>query len=255
VAGRRAQAAFTIVELAVVMAIIGLLLAGAMMTLSAQAEQRAIDETRRRLNASVDALLAYAVVNGRLPCPASSGTTGDESPIAGTGNCPGASAYNGFLPARTIGMQPTDSSFYALDAWNNRIRYAVSIATPTGCVGAQPYHFTIAANLKADGIGCKPNDLDVVCSTASAATSPSCNSGTHVVAQNTVAFVVYSIGKNGPSAANYGPDETENVNLTATYVDRPWSGTDSPLGTYDDLVVVVPAGVLYSRLVAAGVLP
>ena len=36
-ATRRAQAAFTIVELAVVMAIIGLLLAGAMMTLTAQA--------------------------------------------------------------------------------------------------------------------------------------------------------------------------------------------------------------------------
>src|SRR5262245_9987674 len=102
-ATRRAQAAFTLVELAVVMSIIGLLLAGAMMTLSAQSEQRAIDETRRRLNAAVEALVAYAVVNGRLPCPAAPSANGDEAPSGG-GAC--SNPYNGFLPARTIGFQP-----------------------------------------------------------------------------------------------------------------------------------------------------
>jgi prepilin-type N-terminal cleavage/methylation domain-containing protein len=246
-AARRAQAAFTIVELAVVMAIIGLLLAGAMMTLSAQAEQRAVDETRRRLNAAVDALISYAVVNGRLPCPAVAAANGDEAP-AGGGAC--TNAYGGFLPARTIGFQPTDEVFYGLDAWNNRIRYAVSSVAPIGCTGAVTApHFTVSANLKSNGMSCKPNDLDV-CSVAGA-----CAAANRVVAQNTAAFIVYSTGKNGPNAAAYGPDETENVNGDARFVSRTWSGTDAGAGYYDDLVVVVPAGALYSRLVAAGVLP
>jgi len=242
---RRAQAAFTIVELAVVMAIVGLLLAGAMMTLGAQAEQRAIDETRRRLNSAVDALIAYAVVNGRLPCPAAPGTTGDESPPA-TGAC--TNPYNGFVPARTIGLQPADDAFYALDGWNNRIRYAVSGAAPVGCAGVL-WHFTNGTNLKTYGMSCKPNDLDV-CNVAGI-----CSAGNRVVAQNTAAFIVYSVGKNGPNAAAYGPDETENVNNDARFVNRTWSGSDSPNGSYDDLMVVVPAGLFYSRLVAAGVLP
>ena len=255
---RSAQAAFTLVELAVVMAIIGLLLAGAMMTLSAQAEQRATDETRRRLNAAVDALIAYAVVNGRLPCPAAPGSSGDEAPATGSGIC--SNPYNGFLPARTIGFQPTDEAFYGLDAWQNRIRYVVAGVTlaPACSAGAGlTPHFTAAANLKANGMSCKPNvaDLDVICSTAAAGVSPSCNSGQRVVAQQTAAFIVYSIGKNGPQPGNYGADEIANTDNNAVFVSRTWSGSDSALGTFDDLLVVVPAGVLYSRLVAAGVLP
>ena len=256
---RRAQAAFTIVELAVVMAIIGLLLAGAMMTLSAQAEQRAVDETRRRLNAAVDALIAYAVVNGRLPCPAvPGGAAGDESPNTGTGVC--TNPYNGLLPARTIGFQPTDEAFFGLDAWQNRIRYVVAGVTLApdcgGVAGAIP-HFTLAANLKSNGMSCKPNvnDLDVVCSTAAAGVSPACNSTQRVVAQQTTAFIVYSVGKDGANTGAYGADETANLDNNAVFVNRTWSGTDSPLGTYDDLMVVVPAGLFYSRLVAAGVLP
>ena len=245
---RRAQAAFTLVELAVVMAIVGLLLAGAMMTISAQAEQRAIDETRRRLNAAVEALVAYAVVNGRLPCPATTGAGlfGDENP-AGGGAC--LNPYGGFLPARSVGFQPTDELFYGLDAWNNRIRYAVSAVAPTGCAGGLVWHFTNATNLKTYGMSCKPNDLEV-CSAAGA-----CSAANRVVAQNTAAFIVYSVGKNGPVPSAYGADETENTNGDARFVSRTWSGSDAAAGYYDDLMVVVPAGAFYSRLVAAGVLP
>ena len=95
---RRSHRGFSLVELAIVFAIVALLIGGAMMTLSAQVEQRNSGETQRRLDAAVNALIAFAIVNGRLPCPAVAGATGDESP-AGGGAC--TTWYGGFLPAKT----------------------------------------------------------------------------------------------------------------------------------------------------------
>jgi hypothetical protein len=94
-------------------------------------------------------------VNGRLPCPARCSSApacvdgGDEQP-AGGGAC--TDGYAGYLPGRTLGFQPVDSAGYALDAWNNRIRYAVAQTSS----GAQPNHFTNAANLKTNGITTTP---------------------------------------------------------------------------------------------------
>ena len=122
----------TLTELAVVMMILSLLLATGMMTLTAQTEARNNEEAARRVNAAVDALVGFAITNRRLPCPASANTTGDEDPIAGTGSC--TSWYGGFLPAKTIGLQPTDTSGYAVDPWGNRLRYVVANLI-TGCTG------------------------------------------------------------------------------------------------------------------------
>jgi prepilin-type N-terminal cleavage/methylation domain-containing protein len=234
------QRAFTLVEVAVVLAIIGLLLGSLMYTLSAQTEQRARGETQRTLEQAREAILGYAVANGRLPCPASAASMGVESP-AGGGDC--TNYYDGFLPAVTLGFQPVDAQGFALDAWNNRIRYAVA-ATVTGCTGTSTLpHFTSVANLKANGMSCRPNDLDVCTSAACAA---------RVVSTSTAVFVVFSTGKNGALTANYGADEQENTNATARFVLRTPGGTADP---YDDLMVVIPVGILYSRLTAAGVLP
>src|SRR5215470_16773011 len=72
----RRSKGFTLTELAVVMTIVAFLLASLMYTLSAQSDQRNFDETRRRLEQARELVLAFAVVNGRLPCPARSAATG-----------------------------------------------------------------------------------------------------------------------------------------------------------------------------------
>lgn len=246
---RRSQAGFTLTELAVVFVIVSLLVGGAMMTLSAQVEQRNRDETQGRLNAAAEAVLAYAIVNRRLPCPAIAGTTGDEVP-AGGGAC--ATWYGGFLPARTVGLQPSDASGYAVDAWGNRIRYALANSI-TGCTGgsATP-HFTSQLNLKANGISCRPNDLDL-CAPTDITTA--CTAANRVVSTETVAFLVFSTGKNGALTSSYGPHELANVDANAAFISRTPSGTDSSTGAYDDQMVIVPAGIVYSRLIAAGLLP
>jgi prepilin-type N-terminal cleavage/methylation domain-containing protein len=235
----RMQRGFSLTELAVVVVIVALLTGGALMTLSAQAEQRTFEETQRRLQAGREALLAFAITNGRLPCPAAPNATGDESPAGGA--C--TNWYNGFLPARSIGFQPTDAEGYGLDAYSNRIRYAVSngvvavAGPPASCNNAN--HFTNAGNLRLNGVSCRPSDLDV-CTTAACAA--------RVASQNTVGFIVFSTGKNGAFVPNPG-DEAENTDNDARFVLR------TPGPDYDDIMVIVPAGVVHSRLLAAGVLP
>jgi prepilin-type N-terminal cleavage/methylation domain-containing protein len=234
---------FTLTELAVVLVIVALLMGGAMMTLSAQMEQRSFEETQRRLQSAREALLAFALTNGRLPCPAAPNAMGEESP-AGGGVC--NNWYNGFLPARTLGFQPTDAEGYGIDAYSNRIRYSVSSGvTGSGtcntatAVCACGNHFTNAGNLRLNGASCRPSDIDV-CTTAACVA--------RVASQNTVGFVVLSTGKNGALSPNPG-DEAENLDNDARFVLR----TPSP--DYDDMVLIVPAGVVHSRLLAAGLLP
>ena len=243
---------FTLTELAVVFTIISLLLATAMYTLSAQTEQRNFEETRRRLEAARELLLAFAVANGRLPCPATAASGGQES-LAGA-NC--TSPYGGFLPARTIGYQVMDAGGGALDAWNNRIRYAVSGHTValTGCAGAsnQP-HFTNATNLRTNGITCQPNDL-VVCQSATGISATACNAAVPLTNQNTLVALVFSTGKNG-AAGSAGIDEAANLNGDRVFV---WH-TPTPVGfvngEFDDQLTWVSVGELYAKLISAGILP
>src|SRR5688500_10119901 len=125
---------FTLTELAVVLTIVAILLSSLMWTLSAQSDQRSRDDTQRKLDQAKELLLAFAVANGRLPCPArcsnfpacnAAGDGGDEMPAAGLPMPAGGSAcsdnYTGYLPGRAIGFQPTDANGYAIDAWGNRI--------------------------------------------------------------------------------------------------------------------------------------
>ncbi|MGH8222318.1 MAG: pilus assembly FimT family protein [Woeseiaceae bacterium] len=246
------QGGFTLAEIAIAFLIVALLLGGAIMSLSAQFEQRNQDETLRRLNAAAEAVLAYAIVNRRLPCPATAGTTGDEAPAGG--NC---TTWNGgFLPARTIGFQPTDAAGYGVDVWGNRLRYAVSgTVAPTDCTNpAVTPHFTSAANLKTNGVSCRPNDLDV-CASSVGTSATSCNAAPRVASTQTVAFIVFSTGKNGAGGGAAGADENENTDGDRVFVTRTPSGPEAVAGTFDDLMVFVPVGVVYSRLIAAGVLP
>lgn len=248
---------FSLTELAVVLFIVALLLGTAMFTMNAQTETRGFDETRRRLEAARELLLGYALVNGRLPCPAT-GATGDEVRDAGTGQCTGGN-YGGFLPARTIGYQITDDAGFGLDAWNGRIRYAVSgllDTTVTSCATPLANHFTNATSLKANGITCPPTDL-IVCKSATGITGTTCGGAANqVMSQNLVVAIVFSVGRNGLSVpAGSGADEQANLNGDRVFVFHTPNPSGPANGEFDDHMVWLTVGELYGKLIAGGVLP
>jgi prepilin-type N-terminal cleavage/methylation domain-containing protein len=275
---RRARlAGFSLVELAVVMAIVGLLLGGLMYTLSAQTEQRSFEDTRRRLEQSREMMLSFAIVKGRLPCPArytssASNTQGLESfCTTSTNPCTGAETtvtqthgycfnYDGYVPAATLGLPSVDGSGFATDAWGNRLRYAVTRKNdPATCGTAPPSSatplYTSAANLKTYGIACQPNDL-LVCRSATGVTGSDCGTAANaIMTTSTVVAVIFSTGKNGAVPGGSGADEAANLDGNAIFVSHTPTPPDFPNGEFDDHFTWISAGELYGRLISAGVLP
>jgi type II secretory pathway pseudopilin PulG len=252
------------------MTIVALLLGGLMYTLSAQTEQRNFEETRRRLDLAKELLLAFAIANGRLPCPARSAATaapvtvaGDEVITTATG-CIGDAVTDyyggtsgavtlGLLPARSIGYQQVDSSGFAVDAWNNRIRYAVANLTTPAASCPTP-HFVNSTNLKTNGVGCQPNDL-LICKSATGISGFNCGGAANqIMTTSLVVAIIFSTGKNGTTGGT-GLDEAANLNGDRIYVYHTPAPVTATNGEFDDQFTWITHGELYGRLISAGVLP
>ena len=124
---------FSLVELAVAVAIIALLLAGAMIPLATQIDVRNVADTQRSMESIREAIMGFAQANGRLPCPAAGGTpagTTDTTTWA-TPIAAGAEQWDpanlrcyiefGVVPWAALGVPETD-------AWGRRFSYRVSPA-------------------------------------------------------------------------------------------------------------------------------
>ncbi|MCG2576593.1 type II secretion system GspH family protein [Dechloromonas sp. XY25] len=249
---RRANRGFTLIELAIVLIIVALLSGGLMMTVSAQMERIATSDTQRRLDEARDALLGFAAANGRLPCPAVGGATGIEGPLGG-GVC--SNNWDGFLPAITLGIGPTNDNGYALDGWGNPIRYAITTYNNSAyCPG---HVFATANCIKAvwNGGISLGNAPDLrICNTATGMTgtgaTASCATGSEL-ANNAVA-VVFSRGRNGASPPA-SSDEIANGDADRAFVSHP--PIPSGPNEFDDLVIWLSPNILYNRMIAAGRLP
>lgn len=262
----RGYGGFSLIELAVVIFIVGLLLGGIVVPLSTQFEIRKYDQTQRILDQAREALIGFAAANGYFPCPASSTSNGQEaSPNHTTGACDpavtfGTTALIGFLPAVTLGFTPVDASGYAVDAWGstqNRIRYAVSNQT----INAQLNPFTKINGMRNATMGYLTNPQNPigttvyllhVCNTASASTID-CSSAAARLALN-VPVVIWSLG---PNAATGGTsaDEIENLDNDRIFVSRTKTAIGEGGGEFDDIVTWIGMPALLSRLIAAGQLP
>jgi len=243
----RVRNGFTLVEMAIVLVIIGLLLGGMLMPLSAQMEQRQISETQKLLEDVNQALIGYAIANGRLPCPAILAANGQESFAGGgdasNGNC---SAFDGLLPAVTLGLTGVDSNGFLRDAWQlsqNRIRYAVTSANGNAA--------TTTDGIKTATMAVFNPDL-YVCASATGINATTC--GTATALSTGAVAVIYSLGKNAPSGGT-GTDEAANLNGDAVFVSHTPTPAGVAGGPYDDIVVWLSPNTLFNRMLAAGNLP
>lgn len=210
---------FSLVEMAVVLVIVGLLVAGLAVPLTAQMEQRDYNETQKELSNLREALIGYALSNSAsdggpyFPCPDNTGD-GLEDRLA-TGGC-NVTPAQGNVPWATLGLG-------RLDSWNNQYFYRVTNAFANSNVG---FTFTTA------------RDISIL----EAAGGP-------MLASN-VPAVLLSKGKGGVGA---GIDEQENSDGNGDFVSH--TPTSLAGNQFDDIVVWVPSSVLFSRMAAAGRLP
>ena len=77
--------------------------------------------------------------------------------------------------------------------------------------------------------------------------------GTSLTNQNTVVALVFSTGKNGTLGG--GANEARNLAGSPLFVSRVPDPASAAGGEFDDLLAWMPVGLLYGRMVAAGVLP
>lgn len=107
---------FTLVEMAIVLTILGFMLAALILPLGVQRDLRDYEETRRDLSEIREALVGYALgqVNPHLPCP-DTDNDGVENRTSPT-TC---AADIGVLPWATLGLGQ-------LDSWNNNYIYSVT---------------------------------------------------------------------------------------------------------------------------------
>ena len=128
---------FSLVELAVALAIIALLIAGALIPLSTQIEVRYSADTQRTMESTREAIIGFAQANGRLPCPANGGTPAGTVDTTTWPTSVGAGAEQrdpnnnrcytafGVVPWTTLGASETD-------AWGRRFTYRVAPAFADG---------------------------------------------------------------------------------------------------------------------------
>lgn len=172
------------------------------------------------------ALMAYAAMNRRMPCPAdpalSDSVAGASLERAATATgCTGGQADS--VPWATLGLPE-------VDAWGRRLSYRVSAE-----YARLPPAFTLASS----GDNLVRNSAAVILATATPAV---------IVSHGTNARA--STGPAGTlSAASPDARETENSDGDVEFV------ADTPDDGFDDLVVWITGPVLAYRMLQAGALP
>ncbi len=210
------KSGFTLVEMAIVLVIVGLVISAFLTPLTAQLEQARNAEARRDLSEIKEALLGFAVINSRLPCPDTDGNGVDD----GCANTNATSTSGGNVPWTTLGTKQ-------LDPWGRRYQYQVNNA------------FSAAFILTTTGSGA--GAIRVCTTNACVATEA-----------NNVPLVIFSTGQNGAVLPPASLDEQENVDGDKDFVSHDFTNT---AGGFDDLVVWLSTNVLMNRMVSTGRLP
>lgn len=248
----RARGGFSLLEVVIALAVAAVLATALAIPLGAQLQLARFHEARRQLDEARDALFGFAAAHGRLPCPATAASRGEEAFAiggdAGNGRC--ADFHAGFLPGAALGLSPLDDAGFVRDPWQtpaNRVRYAVAGAPVNGI----EYPLTRANGMQAatlPGLGDASQYL-FVCATGEGAGPAGCGAAANHLTRR-AAFVLVSPGPNAAAASAPGSDDLLNIDGDASFIAR-----DPSAQGFDDVVHWGSINALVHRMVSAGRLP
>jgi prepilin-type N-terminal cleavage/methylation domain-containing protein len=267
----RRRRGFSLVELAVVMMIVALLLAAALIPFSTQIDLKNQADTQRTLDSVKESVIAFALANGRLPCPA------DGTAVAGSLNA-GKEQFAANQCTFTFGAVPWATlGVPEVDAWGRRFSYYVVQAF------ADDYSKLTWFGPSQVAADCTPVPVPgapasfALC-TQGNLTVNTRNETSHVATPigSLLPAVIISHGRNGygayqssgllVSGLTAGSDEALNAIHAAgatTFYSRSPTRAASPCNDaagpdfceFDDIVAMITPNVLIARMVSAGRLP
>lgn len=264
---------FTLAEIAVVIAIIGIAMGMGLKVLTATLNNAAFSDTKAKQEVIKTSLISFMRTNGRLPCPDNSAgvPTGLEvTPCTATA----ANGY-GVVPWQTLGL----SRDVTQDGWGNLFSYRVAnftAANPTTqiTVGSISPPLMRNTSTNQNWTSTTVNTPFDIASFTSATVLPGRQTfliqnrdpapGLNNESRNAVAVII-SHGKNGFGAqtvkvagrmptAGAGADELINATLgSTTFVRRAITeDTTAPGGAYDDVVAYMSPQDLLQPLMTEG---
>ena len=257
---QRPSYGFTLIEIAVVLGIVGLLLYFGIGIVSSLRESTTVRNTELRLAKAQESIMSFVAENFRLPCPANGSVASGASNygvevafVAGSCSAVGA---NGIVPWVTLGLSDDE----ALDGFARRISYRVATFAPApddpalwrttlpGLRGLITIHSDTPV-----GLGLPPpttrNQINACTTTPG---DNSCN--------NFAVAVLLSHGANGsgaflPGIGNrvplpLGAREIENTDGDNAFVQRGFVQDPTlPAGEFDDIVVALSPGNVLTPLI------
>lgn len=122
----RKQQGFSLVEIAIVLLIMGLLVSGSMTLFKSQKDSVAYKESSNKLNFIKEVMLGFVVINNYIPCPDTNakGSDGYGEENRTAGRC---TAFTGGVPFLDLGLNEADVT----DAKYNPVRYYVNQGVTT----------------------------------------------------------------------------------------------------------------------------
>lgn len=241
---------FSLMEMAVVLMIVGTMMSGVLVAISQTTENSRRSTAITELRRIEDALYGFAQTNGRLPCPATAASGGDESP-AGGGDC---TAWHGFIPASTLGLfGDVNADGLLLDPWQNPYRYSVA---STDLTNGRAFTSTAGMDeLYQSAATVLANDTDLL----SVCDSAAC---TGTILGDTIPAIVLSMGadwatftsanelENASGATLVNGGNSYTVTNTNNFV-----VTDYAEDQFDDQLIWLSPYLLFNRMISAGKLP
>ena len=217
---------FTLIEMAVAVFVIALLLGSILVPLTTQVQQRKISDTQKALQEIKEALIGFAIIYGRLPCPDT-----DTNPVAaGYGieeaSCSTTVAIEGFLPWKTLGVtdldafgiRRTSASSPRIGDWRYRVDRNFAVA------------FTLTTPFSTDALTVRNSAGNALTTTT----------------ERPIAIVFSA----GPNTTPDGQNASSSYEGTSGVYQ-----SDVPSPTFDDIMIWVSRPTLFNRMIAAGKLP